>query len=189
MTPAPPVPPDPSVFSASAAAPGPKAPEPGPGPRFRRPERPAPAAGDPRALDAEGPPAEGDEEAAALAPFSAGSSRAIAEPLAALAAAFQANVEALRRSHEVQADLGRALQRADRSEALLQSTGALNETFRGLTQVQRSLSQRIETSDKEARTGRWFLPVLVLAALVVVGTGLWLVLQYVNRWREDALGN
>ena len=58
----------------------------------------------------------------------------------------------------------------------------------GLTQVQRSLSQRIDTSDKEARAGRWFLPLLVLAALVVVGTGLWLVLQYVNRWREDALG-
>ena len=55
--------------------------------------------------------------------------------------------------------------------------------------MQRSLSQRIDTSDKEARQGRWFLPILVIASLVVVGTGLWLVLQYVNRWREDAIGN
>lgn len=110
------------------------------------------------------------------------------EPLAALAAAFHANAMALQKSQEMQADLGRALQRADRSEALLQSTGALNETFRGLTQVQRSLASRIDASEREAASGRWFGPVIVLASLAVVGVGLFLILQYVNRWRDDAIG-
>ena len=170
-------------------------------PSFRRPDRPAPAAGEPRPLYGANGGANGGAdggidgaagaeipEGTAMAPFGQVPARAIAEPLAALAAAFQANAEALRRSQEMQAQLGQALQRADRSEALLQSTGALNETFRGLTQVQRSLAQRIDSSERESSQGRWFLPVIVLASLAVVGLGLWLVLRYVNQWREDALG-
>src|SRR5438132_7944594 len=184
--------------SAGEEAPG-DSPESAGAPRFRRPDRPAPAVGDPRPLPGAEHGADGADgvdgargpeglDGTAMAPFGQVPARAIAEPLAALAAAFQANAEALRRSQEMQSQLGQALQRADRSEALLQSTGALNETFRGLTQVQRSLAQRIDTSERESAQGRWFLPVIVLASLAVVGVGLWLILKYVNQWREDALG-
>jgi hypothetical protein len=133
---------------------------------------------------AEPPPAPAGTDA--LAPIQAGVARALAEPLAALAAAFAANAEVLRRTQETTADLGKALQRADRSEALVQSTGALNETFRGLTQVQRSLAQRIDATEKAASSGRWFLPLVVLAAVVVVAVGLGIVIQYVDRWRDEA---
>jgi hypothetical protein len=156
------------------------------GASFRRPERPARPAGEAHALDADGGvPASGAD---ALAPLGAGASRALAEPLAALAAAFHANAEALRKSQETTARLGEALQRADRSEALIQSTGALNETFRGLTNVQRSLQQRIDTSDKAAASGRWFLPVLFLAGIAVLGLLGWLIVGYVDQWRQDAIG-
>jgi hypothetical protein len=154
--------------------------------RYRRPERPAAAS-----TDASGPNGSAgfaESEAHALVP-GALSSRAMAEPLAALAAAFQANAEALRRSHEVQADLHRALERADRSDVMIQQTGALNDTFRGLTNIQRSLAQRIDASEQEARSGRMFLPVLVLASLAIVGAVVWMVVQYVERWRAQAVGN
>ncbi len=112
----------------------------------------------------------------------------VSEPLAALAAAFQANAEALRRSHELQADLGRALQRADRSEAMVQNTAALNDTFKGLTQVQRSLIHSVDEADRATRVHRWFLPTLVLASLVVVGAGLWLVVTRMNEIETDVIG-
>ncbi len=164
--------------------------------RFRRPDRApasAPPSGDPDVLlpadGVDGPPgaAEGgrppDHSLAAVS-----QTRALAEPLAALAAAFQANAEALRRSQEVTADLGRALQRADRSELLLQSTGALNDTFKGVTAVQRTLIQRIEESGKEAREGRWFLPLIVLAAVALVGGVAWVLVDGMSGLREDVMG-
>ena len=155
--------------------------------RYRRPARPAPAAGEARGAAAD--PFTGSMDVS-LAPASlAASGRAIAEPLAALAAAFQANAEALRRSQEMQAELGRALQRADRSEVLLQSTGALNDTFKGLTNVQKSLAGRIDASEKAAREGRWFLPVLVLAALAVGGGALALVVQRMGALEQDVVGS
>jgi len=141
-------------------------------------------------------PALGDDAASfesTLAPSSGGgglspAARDLAAPLAALAAAFQANAEALRRSHELQADLGKALQRADRSEALVQNTGALNDTFKGLTQVQRTLIQQVEESGKATRAHRWLLPTLVLAALAVVGAGLWLVVTRLEEVESDSIG-
>jgi hypothetical protein len=155
--------------------------------RFRRPDRPAGTPSEPRGRGAPAPEEAAEEgvDAGAMVP---GGARTLAEPLAALAAAFQANAEALRRSQEVQADLHRALERADRSEMVVQTTGALNETFKGLTTVQRALAQRVADSEREARTGRMFLPLLVLAAVAVIGGVLWLVLQYVDHWREQTVG-
>jgi hypothetical protein len=206
----PPLPPDP-VPPPSAprpSAPG-SSPTPGPGrpdaTRFRRPERPSPSP-TPTEVDVvpagtvpgrEGqngasPSAEGADvaasggESSALA--SAAQTRALAEPLAALAAAFQANAEALRRSQEVTADLGRALQRADRSELMLQSTGALNETFKGVTAVQRKLLQRVEDSEKASREGRWFLPAIVLGAVALVGGVAWIVVKRMDQVEDSVVG-
>jgi hypothetical protein len=161
--------------------------EPADNDRFRRPERPAPAPGEGR-VPASDDPFVASSDVALSVPGTAGA-RAISEPLAALAAAFQANAEALRKSQEMQAELGRALQRADRSEVLLQSTGALNDTFKGLTTVQRTLVQRLDGQDDAARAGRWFLPLLVLAAVAVVGAGLWLVVRRMEEMEQDVVGN
>ncbi len=159
------------------------------GERFRRPERPATPHGDVRAPQPhERDPDGSSGEVRLAAPVSDSSGRSI-EPLAALAAAFQANADALRRSQDMQAELGRALQRADRSEVMIQSTGVLNETFRGLTSVQRALLQRVETADKEAKSGRWFLPILVLGALAVTGAGLTLVVRRMQEVERDVIGN
>ena len=83
------------------------------GGRYRRAARPAPPPGEARGV--EDPFASSND--VSLTPASTGSSRAIAEPLAALAAAFQANADALRRSQEMQAELGRALDEAFRRAA------------------------------------------------------------------------
>lgn len=157
------------------------------GQRFRRPERPAGAHADasgPRPFEAEG----GVPEVRLATPLGEAAARSI-EPLAALAAAFQANAEALSRSQEMQAELGRALQRADRSEVMIQSTGALNETFKGLTSVQRTLLQRVETAEQESKSGRWFLPILVLGALAVTGAGLALVVRKMDDVESRVVGN
>lgn len=156
----------------------------GPGGRYRRTAMPAatPAAGGESGGDALVP----GEGGLAVA---GGPARGLAEPLAALAAAFQANAAALLRSQEMQADLGRALQRADRSEVMVQTTGALNETFRGLTNVQRSLASRIEASERHAKEGRWFLPALVLAATALVGVALWLAVRRMGELEAHVVGN
>lgn len=163
----------------------------GPASRFRRPERPAPAGASPDAhvdlLHGEADPR--SNETALATPGADGRSLgAMAEPLAALAAAFQANAEALRRTQEIQADLGRALQRADRSEAMVQNTAALNDTFKGLTQVQRSLLHSVDEADRATRAHRWFLPTLVLSSLVVVGAALWLVVHRMDEVETDVIG-
>ncbi len=169
------VPPTPGTGGVPAAAP-----------------EPAPGAGAPSVLprgNGNGATAGPEPTASALVPGAlAPGARALSEPLAALAAAFQANAEALRRSQEVQADLHRALERADRSEMVIQTTGALNETFRGLTTVQKSLAQRVEASERESLTGRMFLPVLVIVAVALMGGVLWVVLQYVDSWRAQTVG-
>ncbi len=154
------------------------------GGKYRRARRPAPPPGESRGV--EDPFAASND--VSLTPASTGSSRAIAEPLAALAAAFQANAEALRRSQEMQAELGRALQRGDRSEVMVQTTGALNETFKGLTQVQRSLVTRIDASERSAKEGRWFLPILVLGAMAVLGAALFLVVRRMGELERDVVG-
>ncbi|MFO0933374.1 MAG: hypothetical protein U1E39_11770 [Planctomycetota bacterium] len=154
------------------------------GGKYRRARRPAPPPGESRGV--EDPFAASND--VSLTPASTGGSRAIAEPLAALAAAFQANAEALRRSQEMQAELGRALQRGDRSEVMVQTTGALNETFKGLTQVQRSLVSRIDASERTAKEGRWFLPILVLGAMAVLGGALFLVVRRMGELERDVVG-
>ena len=61
-----------------------------------------------------------------------------------LARAFQANAEALQGLGNLQTQLIEALQRSDRSELVLASTQTLNETFRGLSLIQRELLRVLE---------------------------------------------
>ena len=61
-----------------------------------------------------------------------------------LVQAFRMNAEALHRLQDMQEQLVNSVQRTNRSEMMIQSTQALNETFRNLTQVQRTLLERMD---------------------------------------------
>jgi hypothetical protein len=105
-----------------------------------------------------------------------------ARALQDLARAFQANAEALQGIHALQADLASALQRGDRAEMMLQSTNALNETFRNVAAVQRELLRRLEAPPPGP--GR-MLPLMVIGLLVVFVGGIAAVIHVVDRMREE----
>jgi hypothetical protein len=97
-----------------------------------------------------------------------------------LARAFQANATALKGINEIHADLARAIKRGDRSELVVQSTTALNETFRNLTGVQESLlAQMKAVQDSQRRSP--LLPLMLLGVLAVVLLGTWLIVREVQR--------
>ena len=60
-------------------------------------------------------------------------------PFAAMAEALRANAEALRRIDSNQRKIAAAVEKSDKSSHIVTSTRNLNETFRGLTEIQRSL--------------------------------------------------
>ena len=62
--------------------------------------------------------------------------RAASGPLRDLALALQQNAEALRSVQDTQERIARAVDRTDRTEAVVQSTQALNDTFRGVRAAQ-----------------------------------------------------
>jgi hypothetical protein len=100
------------------------------------------------------------------------------EALREIAHAFRMNAEALQTLKQMQLDLTRTLERGDRSELVLQSTRALNDTFRNLSTVQRELLSRIDSS----RGGRGpLIPLMILGLLVVVVGGVYLILDAVEK--------
>jgi hypothetical protein len=124
-------------------------------------------------------------EAAAFAPIVQAGPAGEAVPARALqdlARAFQANAEALQGIHALQADLARALQRGDRAEMMLQSTNALNDTFRNVAAVQREVLRRLEAPPPGP--GR-MLPLMVIGLLVVFVGGIAAVIHVVDRMREE----
>lgn len=60
-------------------------------------------------------------------------------PFAAMAEALRANAEALERIDSNQAKIAESIERGDRASRVITSTRALNETFRGLSEIQRGL--------------------------------------------------
>ncbi len=97
-----------------------------------------------------------------------------------LARAFQSNATALKGINEIHADLARAIKRGDRSELVVQSTTALNETFRNLTSVQQSLlAQMKAVQDSQRRSP--LLPLMLLGVLAVVLLGTWLIVRQIQR--------
>jgi hypothetical protein len=111
-----------------------------------------------------------------------------------LAKAFRLNAEILRRIQETQQDIARTLERSDRSDMVIRSADALNETFRGVRSTQKALLERIE--ETRSRHGRTLLVVgaaaIVAVALLVLGAR-WLVertqeetrREVAEAWRED----
>lgn len=88
---------------------------------------------------------------------------------AAVQSAMEMQVEVLRKIQEQQEQTLAALQDSRRSEMMIQSTRALNESFAGMRRVQEGLAERL---DRERRRGSW-TPWLLLGALALAGYGLY----------------
>jgi hypothetical protein len=109
--------------------------------------------------------------------------KAALEPLRELAAAFAAERESLRDLAEGQLRIAKRLERSDRSEAIVTSTQALNETFRGVQRTQERLIERIE---KEKKRPFIFLLTGIAAVALVAGGLLWFLLRWVGEREERA---
>ena len=119
-----------------------------------------------------------DQEAALR---DAGEALAGNAPLHEIATAFRMNAEALNTLKQMQGDLADSVKRGDRSQLVVQSTKALNETFRNLSAVQRELLSRLDESrgGAPARSSP-LVPMLLLGLLVVLLGGIYVVLEAVN---------
>jgi len=119
-------------------------------------------------MDDAGVPPSSDEKA--LQPYHDPAERSVAAPLAALAEAMRANAEALRRMDAGQRKMAESIERSDKAQQVVASTKALNETFRGLSEIQRGLLDAVvRTREGAARSpGLVFLAVGGVAALLAV---------------------
>ncbi len=105
------------------------------------------------------------------------------EALRDLALAFRTSAEAIEGVRELQAELVGALKRQDRSELVLRSTDALNETFRNLTLVQREILDRLD-ADRRTGPGR-AVPLMLIGLLVVFLGGIYAVVTLVEQLRDE----
>jgi hypothetical protein len=93
-------------------------------------------------------------------------SRSVQAPLRELAEALRANAGAMQRMQETQERIARSVDSSDRSEAVIQSTQALNDTFRGVRKAQEALVGRLEVEQK-----RPLRAALLGAAVALVAAG------------------
>ena len=105
------------------------------------------------------------------------------EALRELALALRTSVETMHGVRDLQAELVKSLGRQDRSELVLQSTQALNDTFRNLSTIQRELMTRLEAAPKTG--GGRLVPLLLLGLLVVFLGGLYVVLDVLEQVRAE----
>jgi hypothetical protein len=89
-------------------------------------------------------------------------------PLAAMAEALRANAEALRRLDASQHRIAETIERSDRAQEVVASTRALNETFRGLSEIQRGLLDAVVKTRRGAGSPLLFVFAALLAAILSV---------------------
>jgi hypothetical protein len=111
-------------------------------------------------------------------------STASQEALRELALALRTSVETMHGVRDLQAELVKSLKRQDRSELVLQSTQALNDTFRNLSTIQRELVSRLEGAPQTGGGGR-IIPLLLLGLLVVFLGGVYVVLDVLDQMRAE----
>jgi HAMP domain-containing protein len=116
-----------------------------------------------------------DEERALKAPDQGG----LPAPFVAMAEALRANAEALNRLDRSQQRIVESIEKSERAQQVVASTRALNETFRGLSEIQRGLLDSLANRGKGGGGASPLL--LVLAALL---SGLLCVLVY-DRWISE----
>jgi len=100
-----------------------------------------------------------------------------------LAAALQMQAEVLRRMHEEQMKLSSELRDRSRSELMIRSTHALNESFEAMRHSQEALAERLEATRPSGR--RTFL--LVSGGVLVLAGTLFFALQNFGGEVADAL--
>jgi hypothetical protein len=109
------------------------------------------------------------EEERGLTPHEppSGKEQALGAPFAAMAEALRANAEALHRIDSNQRKIAESLEKGDRAQKLVSNTRALNETFRGLSDIQRGLLDAV-VSDRGRGRGLpfAFAAIAILAALL-----------------------
>ncbi|MHC4820714.1 MAG: hypothetical protein ACYTDX_03220 [Planctomycetota bacterium] len=128
----------------------------------------APAAGEP--LHALTPELASEIRTAIVDARVAAEQRAAYVPLQDLANAMRANAEALRSVQETQERIARAVDRGDRTDAVVQSTKALNETFRGVRAAQDALVGKLEREQKRPAKVALLAAAVVLAVAGIVAT-------------------
>ena len=93
-----------------------------------------------------------------------------ADPLAiaAMAEAFRTQAEILQNINRTQREIAQNLEKNERAQGVLTSTRALNDTFKGLTDIQKGLLDAV--TDSRSRPSAWpiALTVLGLVACAVV---------------------
>jgi hypothetical protein len=102
-----------------------------------------------------------------------------APPIAAMAEALRANAEALHRLDKSQQRIVESIEKSERGQQIVASTRALNDTFRGLSEIQRGL---LDAVLKKNQGGGGGSPLLL--ALAAVLSGLLCVLVY-DRWVSE----
>jgi len=100
-------------------------------------------------------------------------------PLAAMAEALRANAEALHRLDESQRRIAESIEKGERAQQVVTSTRTLNDTFRGLSEIQRGLLDALVKGKRGGGGGS-----ALLLALAAVLSGLLCVLVY-DRWVSD----
>ena len=91
---------------------------------------------------------------------------------AAFAEAFRMQAEALNRLDRTQRKIVDTLERSEKAQNVVASTRALNETFRGLSRIQRGLLDAV-LSDKGRGRGMPLMLVAALALTLILGFLLW----------------
>jgi hypothetical protein len=113
----------------------------------------------------------------------AATSAVLAKPLGELAKAFAVQSELLKTVQESQARLQHAIDNDKRSEVVVNSTNALNETFRGVRTVQQGLIERLERQDRAGKAGR----VATIAGVLLAGAGAALGVWWIMGQKEESV--
>ncbi|HGY92554.1 MAG TPA: hypothetical protein ENK43_15410 [Planctomycetes bacterium] len=94
----------------------------------------------------------------------------LAGPLTDLARSFALQAEVLKQVHQSQQDMKEALGKDDKSQMVVNSTRALNDTFKGVRKVQQELLDELRTKDASKR---WAPLIWGGLALILAGLGWW----------------
>ncbi len=102
-----------------------------------------------------------------------GDNRAVGQPIDQIARAMQVQVELLKDLHDRQRTLEDAVKDNKRHELVINSARALNDSFKGLQQVQERLSEQLaETRSNGLNRGRFVLLLVAVLILAAVGVGI-----------------
>lgn len=91
-------------------------------------------------------------------------------PLEGIEAAMKMQAEILKRMHDRQEEMSSALADSRRSEMMIQSTRALNDSFSGMQRVQQGLMDRL---GEDASRRRFGLALLVVGVVAIAGAVIW----------------